>query len=72
MSVLLEEALKLPISERKKLADEIYESIEASDGSFHLTPEQEAELKRRIEYNQLHPDDVVPWQEVKERLRQKA
>ena len=72
MSVLFEQALKLPIAERRKLADDLYESIESSPEAFRLTPEQEAELDRRIEYNRLNPDDVVPWEEVWERLRQRA
>ena len=72
MSVLLEQALKLPVAERRKLADDLYESIESSPEAFRLTPEQEAELERRVEYNRLNPDDVVPWEEVRERLRQQA
>ena len=72
MSVLLEQALKLPVAERRKLADDLYESIESSPEAFRLTPEQEAELERRVEYNRLNPDDVVPWEEARERLRQQA
>jgi putative addiction module component (TIGR02574 family) len=68
----LKQALKLPIQERRKLADDIYESIEASDEEFYLTPGQEAELSRRIEYNRQHPEDVVAWKDVNERLRQRA
>ena len=45
MSVLLEQALKLPVAERRKLADDLYESIESSPEAFRLTPEQEAELE---------------------------
>ena len=72
MSVILEEALKLPVAERRRLADDLYESIESSPEAFRLTPEQEAELDRRIEYSRLHPDDAVPWEEVREKLRQRA
>jgi putative addiction module component (TIGR02574 family) len=72
MSVLLEQALKLPIPERQKLADDIYDSIDASADSFSLTPEQEAELESRIEYHRIHPEDTVPWEEVKENLRRRA
>ena len=49
MSVLFEEALKLPVPERRKLADDIVESIEESEEVFTLTPAQMAELERRIE-----------------------
>lgn len=69
---ILEQALKLPIQERRKLADDIYDSIDASDEEFYLTPEQEAELNRRIEYNRQNPENVVAWDDVKERLRHRA
>ncbi len=72
MSVLLEQALKLPVDERRQLAEDIYESLNGSLDAVYLTPEQEAELDRRIEYNRLHPDEVIPWEEVRERLRQRA
>lgn len=62
----------LPEAERRKLADDLYESIDTDEQEFALTPEQEAELVRRIEYNRLNPDDVVSWEEVRERLRQLA
>jgi putative addiction module component (TIGR02574 family) len=67
MSVLLEQALKLPVDERRQLADDIYESIETSADAVSLTPEQMAELERRIEDSRLHPDDFYTWEEVRER-----
>ncbi len=65
MSVLLEQALKLPIAERRMLADDIYDSLDASSDAVYLTPEQEAELARRIENHRLHPEDTIPWEQVK-------
>ena len=44
MSVLFEQALKLPEAERRKLADDLYESIDTDEQEFTLTPEQKAEL----------------------------
>jgi putative addiction module component (TIGR02574 family) len=67
MDILLEQALKLPIPERRKLADDIYDSIENSPEALSLTPEQMAELDRRIEYSRLHPDEFDSWEEVRER-----
>ena len=68
MSVLLEQALKLPVAERRKLADDLYESIDADEQEFILTPEHEAELQRRVEYSKLHPEEFSTWEEVRERL----
>jgi putative addiction module component (TIGR02574 family) len=67
MDILFEEALKLSLDERRKLADDIYESIESSGELVSLTHEQMAELERRIEYSRLHPDDFYTWEEVRER-----
>lgn len=69
MSELLEEALKLPDAERRKLADDIYDSLAAPQDELYLTPEQEAELQRRIDEHEKHPEDAIPWEEVWERLR---
>jgi putative addiction module component (TIGR02574 family) len=71
MSVLLEQALKLPVSERKKLADDIYESINSSAEGFRLTPEQEVELQRRIADHEKHPEEAIPWEEVWERFQKR-
>ena len=59
MSVLLEEALKLPVIERRKLAEDIWESIDGSPEAFELTPEQAAELQRRIEYHEKYPEEGI-------------
>lgn len=64
MNQLLEEALKLPVVERKKLADEIYDSIDSSDENIYLTPEQEAELGRRLEDLKQDPEGNFSWEEI--------
>ena len=72
MSVLLEQALKLPISERIRLADDLYDSVSGSPGSVRLTDAQVAELERRLEDHRKNPDDAIPWEEVRDRLRERA
>lgn len=66
MSVLLEEALKLPVTERRKLAEDIWESIDGSPEAFELTPEQAAELQRRIDHHEKFPDEGIPWETVRD------
>ena len=68
MSTLLEQSLKLPVPERIKLVEEIWDSIAEQQGSdvIKLTPEQTAELERRIEYHEQHPNDTVPWEMVRD------
>lgn len=69
MSALLEQALKLPIPERRKLADDIYDSIDLVTDEFYLTDEQKAELDRRVADARENPDKLIPWEVVRERLR---
>ena len=73
MSVILEEALKLPVDKRIQLADQLYASVEEGrDNSFSLTADQLAELERRMEDHRKHPDSGIPWEVVRERLRRRA
>jgi putative addiction module component (TIGR02574 family) len=72
MNALLEQALKLPISERRKLADDIYDSIDPIKEEFNLTSEQKQELDRRIEDARGNPDKLIPWERVRERLQKIA
>jgi putative addiction module component (TIGR02574 family) len=68
MSTLLEQSLELPIPERIKLVEDIWDSIaEHGDDAVTLTPEQTDELERRIEYHELHPNDTVPWETVRDK-----
>lgn len=51
MTTLLEQGLKLPIPERIKLVEDTWDSIENEQNdlrSAELTPEQTAELERRM------------------------
>lgn len=66
MNTLLEQALRLPVAERRKLADEIYDSIEAEDQHLHLTDEQKAELERRMEDYEKDPGGNLSWEEVRD------
>jgi putative addiction module component (TIGR02574 family) len=69
MSVLLEEALKLPVTERIQLANKLYESVEGMiEQPFSLTDEQVAELERRMEDHRMNPESGIPWEVVRERL----
>ena len=64
MSVLLKEALKLPVAERRKLAEDLWESLDGSPEVFNITPEQTAELQRRIDDADLNPGGNYSWEEI--------
>lgn len=66
MSVILEEALKLPVAERIRLADDLYDSVGGSPGSVRLTDEQLEELVRRIDDYEKNPGGGRSWEEIRD------
>lgn len=67
------EALSLPVHERIRLAQELWESIlpeaEADPDLLPLSEEQIQELERRLVEHERDPSSAVPWEEVRTRLR---
>ena len=53
---------QLSIAERLVLVEELWDSIATATP---LTDPQRAELEQRLANHLAHPDDVVPWDEVK-------
>src|SRR5437870_7245015 len=60
MSEILEMALKLPVADRIRLADELYMSVADLPGTTPLTDAQIEELERRLEEHRLNPEASVP------------
>ena len=56
---------RLPLEERLTLVEEIWDSIAADSAAIPLTEAQRVELQKRMEEDDAHPDDVVPWEQVK-------
>ena len=56
---------RLPVEERLRLVEEIWDSIAADTAAVPLTDAQQAELQNRIEEDDANPDDVTPWEQVK-------
>jgi putative addiction module component (TIGR02574 family) len=72
MNELLERAKELPVPERVKLVEDIWDSIAEESEAVNLTPAQMSEIERRLEQHRLHPEDAVPWEEVRDRLRNRV
>lgn len=53
---------QLSVEERLALVEELWDSIAADTP---LTDAQRAELDRRLADHEAHPDEVIPWEEVK-------
>ena len=56
---------RLPVEERLTLVEEIWDSIAADSAAVPLTEAQRAELQKRIEEDDTHPDDLTSWEQVK-------
>jgi len=69
---LLNQVSQLSVDERLELVEAIWDTIDPTE--IPLTEAQQQELDRRLNDHLDHPDDVVPWEEVKAealaRLRQ--
>jgi putative addiction module component (TIGR02574 family) len=60
--------LALSVSERIRLAQEIWDSIAALPDSVALTPADREELDRRLAAYHQDPRAGAPWPEVRDRL----
>jgi putative addiction module component (TIGR02574 family) len=70
-SDVIEVVKDLPLAERVELIDALWESITAEGYEPPLTPEQAAELDRRIEAHRNDPNDVVSWESIKQDFTKK-
>lgn len=62
------ELRKLPLAERRKIVDELEESIREEEADMMETPELLAELNRRYQEYLADPSSATPWEEVKSSL----
>lgn len=69
MGTKVAEILKLSITERIQIVEDIWDSIAAVPDAVALSDDQKKELDRRIEAYHVNPDAGSPWNEVKERIR---
>lgn len=63
------EYMKLSVSERIQLVEDIWDSIAAeAPDSLGLSETQKAELHRRVAAHQADPSSAVPWEQVRAKL----
>jgi putative addiction module component (TIGR02574 family) len=70
--ISIAEVLALPVDERLKLVETIWESIAELPEALELTQAQEAELDRRLDAYRKDPTAGSPWSEVKARVLKRA
>ncbi|MGH8738923.1 MAG: addiction module protein [Burkholderiales bacterium] len=62
------EILELPVAERIRLVELIWDSIAAVPESVTVSEELKAELERRLAEFEANPEAGSPWEEVRERI----
>jgi putative addiction module component (TIGR02574 family) len=65
MKVDLDEVLRLPVAERLRLVEALWDSIAADSSALSLTDAQRDELDRRLAEHEANPDDVISWEDIK-------
>ncbi len=66
---ILEQIEKLPLAERQEVAELVMEKYGDLDDA--LTPEQTAELDRRLAAFEKNPRDGIPWEQVEADLNKR-
>jgi putative addiction module component (TIGR02574 family) len=64
----LDEILDLPVADRLRAVQEIWESIVAEPESLPLSEGQRRELERRLKLHHEDPEAAQPWESVRSRL----
>lgn len=65
----ISELLKLPVAERIKLVEAIWDSIAAAPDALEMTEAEREELDRRWTAYQRDPSLGSPWAEVRARIQ---
>lgn len=68
--VSVAEILELPVEERIRLVELIWDSIAAMPESVPMSDELKAELDRCLAEFEADPEAGIPWEEVRERVIQ--
>lgn len=63
----LSELTALPVVDRLRVVESLWNSIESE--SVSVSPEQREEIARRIKSHEENPNEVLTWEQVLDRLR---
>ena len=66
----MDEILELPVAERLRLVEIIWDSIAAVPEAVPVSDELKVELDRRLAEFEADPEAGSPWEEARERILQ--
>ena len=66
--ITVNDLLDLPVSERLRLVEDLWDSIAEVPEAIELSKEQREELDRRLVVYHSDPKNGSPWSEVKDRI----
>ena len=66
------EILELPVQERIRLVELIWESIAVAPEAVEVTPELRVELEKRLKEFEADPERGYSWEQVKSHLKSNA
>jgi putative addiction module component (TIGR02574 family) len=67
-AINLSEVMKLPVQERIRIVEAIWDSVAEHPEQIELMPWQTEELDRRFAAYQENPSEGIHWDEVKRRI----
>ncbi|MBY0498595.1 MAG: addiction module protein [Nitrosomonas sp.] len=67
-NISIADILQLPVQERIRLVELIWESVAAMPEAVEISPELKAELEARLAEFEENPDAGFSWEQVKSRL----
>jgi putative addiction module component (TIGR02574 family) len=62
------DVVQLPVAERLRLVEEIWNSIAEAPEALELTPEDKRLIDERLEARRRDPGSGSPWEEVYKRI----
>jgi putative addiction module component (TIGR02574 family) len=68
-TVSLSEVFQMPVADRIRLVQALWDSIAQDPSKIPVTAEQRTLLERYYSEYLANPGEVLPWSEVKERLK---
>lgn len=67
-SAIADDYMKLSVSERIQLVEDIWDSIVAEKPDSVLSPSQMLEIHRRVAAHRDDPSTAIPWEQVRSKL----